>query len=262
MDYNAIAFTFRPYGGATANCECEDKIIDWVKKQDYGFLVAEKEGPERHYHGQLFWNKPRKKDSVRKFFKNHLKTYESKYVGTNIKVAVNIKGAVNDGFINDYILDNSSKSNDKCEILVNNIPEDTSKYYPDIDVVEKLSEYNLAKDKTLYELEKQYHEFIINNMEEFIHPSSYHGAIENSLYHWKNYDTYYHVMRFCLNIWFVDRTRIVPKRKIDRLEFCKTLYYYIIGKNNNHLMLRESILSQTEVEEYNKMYEVTTLDFK
>lgn len=261
MDYNAIAFTFRPYGGATANCEREEKIIEWVKKQDYGFLVAEKEGSERHYHGQLFWNKGRKKDSVRKFFKNHLKTYESEYVGTNIKVALNIKGAVNDSFIEDYIKDNDNKSNDKSEILVENLPEDTSKYYPSDEEVEKLSEYNLAKDKTLYELEKQYHEYIIYNIDEFIHPDAHYGAIHNNLYHWKKYDEYYHVMRFCLNIWFVERSRIVPKRKIDRLEFCKTLYYYIIGKNNSHILLRESILTQQEVEEYNKMYEVETLEF-
>lgn len=261
MDYKAIAFTFRPYGGAEPNCEREDKIIDWVKSQDYGFLVAEKEGSDRHYHGQLFFNQSRKKDSVRKFFVNHLKKYESNYIGTKIKVALNIKGAVNDGFIEDYILDNQDKIADKCDILVNNLPENTKNYYPSNEVIESLSAYNLAKDKLLFELEQQYHEFIINNIDEFIHPAAHTGAIENNLYHFLNYDEYYHVMRFCLNIWFVDRSRIVPKRKIDRLEFCKTLYYYIIGKRNNHLMLRESILSEKEVEMYNKQYEIV-IDFE
>lgn len=68
-------------------------------------------------------------------------------------------------------------------------------------------------------------------------------------------------MRFCLNMWFVDRTRVVPKRKIDRLEFCKTLYYYIMGKKSNHLILRDSILSEKEVEDYNKSYEIIQVDF-
>lgn len=260
MDYKAIAFTFRPKNGASQG-EQENCIINWVKSQDYGFLVAEKEGSERHYHGQLFFNQSRKKDSVRKFFVNHLKKYELYYSGTQIKVALNIKGAVNDGFIEDYILDNKDKINDNCEILVNNIPDNTQEYYPSNEVVEKLSNYNLAKDKLLFELEEQYHEFIINNINEFIVESCHHHAIEKNLYQWKNYDEYYHVMRFCLNIWFVDRTRIVPKRKIDRLEFCKTLYYYIIGKRNNHLMLRESILSEKEVENYNKQYEIV-IDFE
>tara|TARA_Y100001938_G_scaffold149837_1_gene238214 strand:- start:95 stop:877 length:783 start_codon:yes stop_codon:yes gene_type:complete len=260
MDYKAIAFTFRPYNGAQTG-EQEDKIIDWVKNQYGGFLVAEKTGSDRHYHGQLFFDTPRKKDSVRKFFKNHLKKYESYYVNTKIKVALNIKGAVNDSFIEDYILENESKVNDKCEILVNNIPENTQEHYPSDEVVEQLSEYNLAKDKTLFELEKQYHEWVINNIDELITPEAHTGAIENNLYHWKNYDDYYHVMRFCLNLWFVDRTRIVPKRKIDRLEFCKTLYYYIMGKKSTHLILRESILSEKEVEDYNKSYEIIKLDF-
>lgn len=259
MDYKSIAFTFRPYGGAQKGGE-EDHIIDWVKSQDYGFLVAEKEGSERHYHGQLFFDKSRKKDSIRKFFVNHLKKYESYYSGTKIKVALNIKGAVNDGFIEDYILDNESKSKDKCEILVNELPEDSQIYYPSDEVVEKLSEYNLAKDKLLFELEKDFHEWVHNNMEQLIHPSATEGATTNNLYYWKNYDDYYHVANFCYDMWFVSRTRIVPKRKIDRLEFSKTLYYYIF-KNRSFRHQRECILSEKECEHYNKTYEVETLEF-
>lgn len=255
-DYKSLAFTWRPKDGVSAHSEEETNIIKWVKAQKYYFLIAEKDENDRHLHGQLFFEKPRKKDSLRKFFKDHLKRFPLKYEGTLLKVALNIKQAVNNEFIENYLKNNKDKICDKSVILAESLPDNYEDFYPEDEEIIKLEEFNKAKDKTLFNLEKEYYEFFENN------PMYWTVRSKNSFV-WKNYDDYYHVVVFLSDVWYISRSRIVPKRKIDRLELAKTLFCYIQGKKGHCAMddLRRSILSDKEIEEYNRIYEIKEVTF-
>ena len=148
------SFTLRPKDGLTHSIKSD--LLTYMKKQPFSFLVYEKEGMECHAHGQVFYNKETNKNTLDRALDRILKKNKVDYIK---KYAICVKPAYNDDFINNYLLNNDDKVNDKSEVAYKNMPSDTSIYYPNKTQQEEYQEKAKLK-KLSYKL-LEHHQLII-----------------------------------------------------------------------------------------------------
>lgn len=122
MKYRSFCITLRTRVGI--NSGLKNAFDCWIKKQEFGAYVFEKEGSEEHIHGQIWFNDPRTRGNVKKPCDAMIRKY---YEPDDYKlsIAVVVRIGYNDEFIEEYC----KKEN---TLIYNKIPPDVDreKYYP------------------------------------------------------------------------------------------------------------------------------------
>ena len=199
--FRTFSFTIRPKCGVS-----DQNISHFIKKfkasnKNDGhlfYMVSEKEGTERHLHGQIWYEKPTTKDVPTKYLKREFpKLWESHdYV---IKVALDVRVAYNNDWIQNY-LDKGGN------VLLNLMPEKEmlESYLPPKEKQEYWIEKKNSTDTQLFDLEQRYREtysdvtmpqvakFLAEAMfgkNKWLRPLRSHKAkteLANTLYFWLN----------------------------------------------------------------------------
>lgn len=221
--YKSFCFTLRPAEGATT--DLDDAVIKWFKKYK-GFLCAEKEGVERHLHGQIFFEEPKSRGDVNKQLTNMcervVKDWNSQQ---NYVMRRGTRIAYNDDFVDEYL----SKED---QHLYSDLPDNTSEYYPTKEEQEKVQKKSNAVDQRFHQWETDFLE------------SEY-----NELFQKKNIQLY--VSQFLENMMFNIRKYPVVVCPKKRKEYAKALYLYIVKCNTG-----ENTMYKDEYEENTKFLEI------
>jgi len=156
----SYCITLRP--GAKANGLNETlkkKAMNWCKRQDYAFMVMEKDGHESHLHIQSWHNEPLLRNTVGKAFQRFL--FDSYDAGSYlVGVALNIKMGFNDWW-DHYLKENPGKTED-VDILYEALPALTEAFYPTEEEQTEIQEKALAGDKRFYHYLKGWEEYAGN----------------------------------------------------------------------------------------------------
>lgn len=204
--YKSWAFTIRPRNGFPKTLD--DKVIDWAKRQDGAFLCFEKDGIERHIHGQIWTDIPREKGTVNRSIErlcaNHIDEWDT---AQSVVLRRGTKIAYNDDYITEYL---SKEDN----ILYNNPPEDTSLYYPTQEEQDKVIRKSNAVDTHYHQMNEDLKEY----MEK-------HEITKIT--------TKFQVATFLNDMIYISKKYKVIKQKKDRTDLCNNLYYYHIQSKNS-----------------------------
>lgn len=143
--YRSFGITLRTRVGL--NSGIKDGFDKWIKKQDFGAYVFEKEGTEEHIHAQIWIDEARTRGNVKKPCDAMIR----KYFEPNdykLSIASVVRIAYNDEFVDEYC----EKEN---ELSFSNIPPDVDreKYYPSEDEQELAQQKIHSKNLWLRELE-------------------------------------------------------------------------------------------------------------
>lgn len=207
IDNLTYSFTFRPKGGLTHSLK--SLLLKYVQKQSFAVLVYEKEAEECHAHGQIFYEKPTKKQTIERYFERLIK----KHCPDSIKkYAVKVKPAYNDDFVENYLLNNANKTGDKSEVAYKNMPSDTSVYYPSQE-----QQQQFIKKKQLKKIE--YNQKITNLVKNY----------KKSKY--KEYTRIESIIYFLHECSFIEHDIQIPKDAKCRRNLADTVYMTFIGKD-------------------------------
>lgn len=203
LEAKSLGITFRPRSGLSSLSE--ERLIKWLKKQDYGELVAEKEGHERHCHIQIWNENPVQKDSVRKAMNRILTDtveFESDTDRSNqLRHAIDIKMCYNDWLAN-YCIENIDKKDEASAIRYSSIPDDTTSYYPSEEEQKFIQASATAVDGYMFKLEQKFLET-------------------------EKEPTKDNIAEFLSDMMFNQREIQTMRKKIDRINLCDTLFNYI-----------------------------------
>lgn len=222
--YGSWSFTIRPKNGFPETLD--ETVVKYLHKQisHYGaegaFLCSEMEDEARHLHGQVFFNEPRDKGTFNRSLERLCASNVPDWTGSqSIVLRRGTKIAYSDDFITEYL---SKEDN----ILFNNVPLDTTPYYPSPEEQKKTQDKSHAVDK-------KYHNWLVDfnewNTEEKITIELTAKFLAHKIYEVKQYPV------------------IAEKRK--RVEAAQNLYNYLKpGKNTYYQFLTNDKVSQIQME--------------
>ncbi len=205
-EFRSFAFTIRPQQGVPENGDLEKSVIIYLSKYR-GFLVSEKEGHERHLHGQVFFEKAKRKFDVNKQLNLICqRTVPDWNIEQQRVLHKGTKICYNDDWFLNY-------TNKECEseLLYSDMPQGASmEYYPSQEEQMKAQSRTNAVDKVFHYLYELYEED--PPAKETDDPSP-----ENVRY------------------WLYDNMFIKKKLKVieDKRKFnqrAQALYHYIVGQ--------------------------------
>lgn len=208
MGYRSYAFTIRPLSGVPEGSAFEKGIIDMVRKYK-GFVAFEMEEGARHLHGQIYFEKPKRKHDFNEMMNTIAKRsltdwcYDQQrvmYQGTEI--------AYSDGWILDYT------NKPDSSLLYMGMPDDTRPYYPSEEEQKSVMARARAVDKQLHHLVELWKEY---NEEQECEPL--HAP-----------DTEEGIAVFLYDMMFVQKKIRVIKEKRKISEMRSSLYHYINGE--------------------------------
>jgi len=174
----------------------------WIKGQDYGAYVLEKEGNDRHIHAQVWLNTARTKGNIDKPLKKMLaRCYnEGDYI---LKHALCTKGAWDDKFCDEYMQKDET-------LLYKKLPAVRTAFYPtEAEQEEFMKIAETRKNWTIWrQLETEWNaeERVINK---------------------------YEVANFLGQQMFVKDNIKVVQEKRKRMEMCETFLAVLLKENNN-----------------------------
>ncbi len=204
-EFRSFTFTIRPQQGVPENGDLEKSVINYITKYK-GFVVSEKEGHERHLHGQIFFEKPKRKFDVNKQLNLIcVRTVPEWDLAQQRVLHQGTKIAYNDDWFLNY-------TNKDCEstLLYTDLPGSPNiEYYPPEEEQRKVQARSNAVDKVFHHLLELYEE----------DPP----IMEND-------EPYPEEVRF----WLYDQMFIKRKLRVieDKRKFnqrAQALYHYIIG---------------------------------
>lgn len=206
--FKSFAFTIRPRDGFPKTLD--HKVVDWARKQEGAFLCFEKDGIERHIHGQVF-HEPREKGTINRSLErlcaNNITEWDA---AQSIVLRRGTRIAYNDDFITEYL---SKEDN----ILLNNPPEDTSLYYPSEQEQKEVKAKANAVDP-------QYHQYLVDF-------KKYQKEKDLPIVSTR-IECIKQVASFLSYKIYVEKTYRVIKHKRDRNEICQNIMNYINSKEN------------------------------
>lgn len=144
--FKSWALTVRPPNGVMEESSLETDILKYIQKQKGGFLCAEKEGHERHLHGQVFFDQAKRKADVKKI----IASYQAKYLGLSALPAdqsVVLNGGIKIAYNDDFYAEYCQKEDN---MIWASMPENSSEYYPPPGEQEKVLAAHSAVDKKYY----------------------------------------------------------------------------------------------------------------
>ena len=114
--YNSFGITLRTQEGIPD--ELANRFDRWIRKQQYGAYVFEKEDTpaEKHIHAQVWYDEPRTKGSIHRQMTRLIKEtcHPSTYI---IKYAVCVKIAYNDDFLEQYMVKEEDDEKKKYSVI-------------------------------------------------------------------------------------------------------------------------------------------------
>lgn len=207
MGYRSYAFTVRPKSGVPEDSDFEKGIIDMVRKYK-GFVAFEMEEGARHLHGQIYFEKPKRKHDFNEMMNTIAKRtipdwcYDQQrvmYKGTEI--------AYSDGWILDYT------NKPDSSLLYMGMPDDTRPYYPSEEEQKTVMARARAVDKQLHHLVELWDEYYGPDHEHELAPNSEQG-----------------IALFLYDMMFVEKKIRVIREKRKISEMRSSLYHYINGE--------------------------------
>lgn len=182
------------------------KVLHWCERQEYCYMVSEqKEGPEsQHLHIQTWSTEGNRRNTLEVAFSRFLKAEYTKdeYYLSWARV---LKIAFSDWW-------QSYLQKDNSELLYDNIPQDTSEFYPSEEDQLKIIERSKAGDPQFYDWWKLWNE---KNGE----AEAKHDEVAEFLFD----QIYTHESKH----------KVIWKQR-DRISKCESLFCYI-NHNNGHL---------------------------
>ncbi len=171
----AFAFTFRPHPMDGLNSSFNLWLKTYLQKQDFCFLVQEKQDEKAHYHGVIMNKVSKTKYSIYRAFSRYIESHKTNFPNTIPKHAIKIDYCYNDDWVNVYLdPDNADskikfghKQEDYSEVKIKNLPKDTSTFYP---TQEEQLKFQQMKNKEM----KRKNELYIDLAEKF-ESSKYRG---------------------------------------------------------------------------------------
>jgi len=152
-EFRSFAFTVRPKDGVKENDEIEINLIKYLAKHN-GYLVAEMEEEARHLHGQIYFEKPKRKYDFNKVLIGYQEAeLERQLNAAEIRV---LKGGTRIAFNNDFYTEYTNKPD--SYLLYDNMPKNPEEYYPSEEEQEKVKNRAHAVDKTFNRLREIYTE--------------------------------------------------------------------------------------------------------
>lgn len=206
-EFKAFAFTVRPKEGVKDDGIIENKIIKYIQKY-HGFIVAEKEGLSRHLHGVIYFDKPKRKRDLYIV----LKGYQEEEQGTELNYNEErvLKGGLRIAYNDDFYTEYTNKPD--SILILDNLPDDTSNYYPSEQEQAKVKRRSNAVDQTY------------NHLLELWNESGRTELTENS------------VKIFMYEMMYVKKLiKVIEDRKKFN-QRCISLYHYINGEINDVAM--------------------------
>ncbi len=203
--YNSYAITIRPRNGVVIDSPLQIAMVKWFLSQDYFFLCSEKEGVERHLHGQVWFNNGRMKGPVTKSLKLIQEKYDPDWDAASQKVAsAGVKIAYSKDWVEEYL--------SKEEKWILNQPPPTTLehlFYPSKEEQEKVKSKAHAVDQ-------QYHR--------------YKELWDESRRHHDDQDPYDKntVGKFMYEMMFVSKRIRVQMDTRKRIQMRDCLYHYLI----------------------------------
>jgi hypothetical protein len=210
MEFRSYAFTVRPKNGVPENSDLEKNVIRLLTKYK-GFVASEMEDCDRHLHGQIFFDKPKRKHDFNKMLNVVCKRsindwcYDQQrvlYAGTKI--------AYNDGWLLDYT------NKPDSILLFNSLPDETASYYPSQEEQDSVKARADAVDKQLYHLFELWDQYYGPDHDHELAPNSEKG-----------------IALFLYDMMFVQKKIRVIKEKRKISEMRQSLYHYINGEGLN-----------------------------
>lgn len=214
--FKSFCFTVRPLNGLQK--ELEEALVKWLSRYE-GFLCYEMEDVARHAHGVIYLPNPRTKGDLNKSLESICAREVPNWnASQNMVLRRGTKICYNDDFISEYL---SKEDN----ILYNNIPENTSLFYPPPEEQRRVQALSNAVDKRFHQYES---DFLA---------SKYHlVAKKNPMY------LQIYIASFLEDMMFNSRKYpviVCPKR---RKELCKALCLYVAKMDDGRSsMYREDI---------------------
>ncbi len=150
-EFRSFAFTIRPLGGVKENGDLEKSVIIYLTKYR-GFVVSEKEGTQRHLHGQIFYEKPKRKFDVNKAL-NLL--CQRSVTGWDLSQQRVLHQGTKIAYNDDWWLNYTNKESES-ELLYHDIPGNTVEYYPTPEQQQSVQARTNAVDKTFHHLVELY----------------------------------------------------------------------------------------------------------
>lgn len=224
----SFAITIRPRNGLSE--KTETAIHAWMEKQHHSFACIEKEGVERHLHGQLWFQEPKSKGDINKQLERICARTVADWSPAETRILRRgTKIAYNDDFVDEYL----SKED---QIILNDPPADSSEYYPSEEEQNAVKAASNAVDKRFHTWSTDFKE-----SQHYLNAQSRNLPIEQMA----------DVARFMADQMFKSKKYPVVVEKRKRTEYTKTLYLYIFEKIDIN-----EFLTVDESNEYMKLLEV------
>jgi len=236
--FKSYGITIRPKCGVSE--ELQNVILEKINKfknLDSCYMIAEKEGIERHLHLQVWFNEPRRKGDLKKQLERTLSSYD--WWDTHHKrYCIHIKIAYND-WITNYCLENETKG-DILEEIQAEIPSNTESYYPSEQEQQDVQDLANAKDTRFHLLKKQFEE------SEFS---------DNDTYNFGR-DVYnkFQISAFLNDAMFIRKTIPVVSEKRKRIELSQSLYMYVSGSGDISEFMTEQLLDYYNKSNYKQLF--------
>ncbi|AXQ65523.1 MAG: hypothetical protein [Circular genetic element sp.] len=151
-EFRSFAFTIRPLGGVQEDSDLEQSVTKLVAKYK-GYVCYEKEDHERHLHGQIYFEKPKRKHD----FNTQLNTICTRTVK---EWSLEQRHVLHEGTViaynDDFYLNYCNKPD--TVFLYQDLPVDTSQYYPSEEEQLAVQARSHAVDKTFHYLQELFEE--------------------------------------------------------------------------------------------------------
>lgn len=201
--FRAFAITLSPKDPVEG--QLQQEITDWLASQDYAYGIIEGDGvrQKRHFHGAVFYDSPKEKGSLKRYFVRLL----SKLSPDSTSNAIYIKTLYNEDWKEEYL------SKDIQDTLRDAVPEDTGEFYPSLKEQAKVLEKSNAVDKRYHQMEVDFRE---------------------SKYYTEEGITLNAVQQFMHSAYFVDKLYKVEPDARKRTQACKCLLEYVLADPNRY----------------------------
>lgn len=152
--YRSFAVTVRPQLGLSD--ETLEALNKYAESQDHAYAVVEKEGHEKHWHAQFWYDKPKPRGRVAEAMARICQRTIPGWSKPQLKVLRNgVRIAYSDWHLS-YLEHNEDK--EPANVQVENAPLDTSPYYPTEDEQAALQAKVNAADPEYHRLATMFRE--------------------------------------------------------------------------------------------------------
>lgn len=202
--YASFCVTVRPMLGLSD--ETLQALNKYAESQDHAFAVVEKEGPEKHWHAQFWFNKPRYRGQIAEAMARICERTIEDWSKPQLKVLRNgVRIAYSDWY-SSYLSDNEEK--EAPNVQVDNAPLVTESYYPTQEEQAALQAKVNAADPQLHKLATMFRDD--------------HPDVRPTI-------------RF-VGIWLgrqelTEKTLPATRQKRDRLQKTRLLWLYLLGED-------------------------------